>query len=285
MTEARRLDEDAEGFEEHFDDADDEAFPYVQQYYASLSPNPGRGSGFFDARLANFHEGPNLPKDRHYFSVPKSLSHLKRDPSSTPRDHPLRAIAWVLHNAPQDSVVRVFCYSLTDPIAIDLLIKAGFTREVKVILHPNEKSKRAMKEFVDQHGKNAFLENMEIRLANLSGSPCESRLVQMHVKSIITEDYTTYGSYNLSSFARVGNWESLYVADTHQTCREAFDAIWETLLQRQAERFYADLQSTAMGPRRTARKIMREAEAGRRASVIASREEQGQQEGHDHCGL
>ena len=197
MTEDRRLDEDAEGFEEHFDDADDEAFPYVQQYYASLSPNPGRGSGFFDARLANFHKGPNLPKDRHYFSVPKSLSHLKRDPSSTPRDHPLRAIAWVLHNAPQDSVVRVFCFSLTDPIAIDLLINAGFTREVKVILHPNEKSKRAMKEFVDQHGKNAFLENMEIRLANLSGSPCESRLVQMHVKSIITEDYTTYGSYYL----------------------------------------------------------------------------------------
>ena len=51
-----------------------------------------------------------------------------------------------------------------------------------------------MKEFVDKHGKNYFLENMEIRLVNLSASPCESRLVQMHDKSIITGDYTTYGS-------------------------------------------------------------------------------------------
>ena len=87
--------------------------------------------------------------------------------------------------------MRVFCYLLTDPIAIELLIRSGATREIKMILHPNEKSRRAMKEFVDQHGKNAFLENMEIRLANLSGSPCESRLVQMHDKSIITDNYTT----------------------------------------------------------------------------------------------
>ena len=39
MTNDRPLDEDAEGFEKHFDDADDEAFPYIQQYYASLTPD------------------------------------------------------------------------------------------------------------------------------------------------------------------------------------------------------------------------------------------------------
>ena len=280
MTDDRRLDEDAEGFEKHFDDADDEAFPYIQQYYASLTPDL-RGLGFFDTRLAKFHEGPNLPEDRHFYSAPKSLSHLQ-NPSSTPRDHPLRAIAWILETAAQNSVVRVFCYSLTDPIAIDLLIHSGATREVRVILHPNEKSRRAMKEFVDQHGKNAFLENMEIRLANLSGSPCESRLVQMHDKSIITENYTTYGSYNLSSFARVGNWESLYVTDTHPKCRDAFDGIWEALPERQVERLYPDLQSTVMGPRRTARKAAREAEAARRVAATKSRQEQETRGGHGH---
>jgi hypothetical protein len=275
-----RLDEDAEGFEQHFDDADDEAFPHIQQYYASLTPDL-QGLGFFDTRLASFHEGPNLPEDRHFYTAPKSLSHLQ-DPASTPRDHPLRAIAWILETAAPNSVVRVLSYSLTDPIAIDLLIHAGATREVKVILHPNEKSRRAMKEFVDQHGKNAFLENMEVRLANLSGSPCESRLVQMHDKSIITENYTTYGSYNLSSFARVGNWESLCVTDTHPKCRDAFDRIWEAIPERQAERYYTDLQSSIIGPRRTVRKTVREAEAARRLAATESRQEQEERGGHGH---
>ena len=54
MTDDRRLDDDAEGFENHFDDADDEPFAYIQQYYVSL-----QGLGFFDSRLAKFHEGPN----------------------------------------------------------------------------------------------------------------------------------------------------------------------------------------------------------------------------------
>jgi hypothetical protein len=264
-----RLDEDAEGF----DDADDEYFPHIQQYYASLTPDLRR-LGFFDNRLASFHEGPNLPEDRHFYTAPKSLSHL-HDPASTPRDHPLRAIAWILETAAPSSVVRVFSYSLTDPIAIDLLIHAGATREVKVILHPKEKSRRAMKQCVDQHGNNAFLENMEIRLANLLGdSQCESRLVQMHDKSIITDNYTTYGSYNLSSFARVGNWESFCVTDTHPKCRDAFDRIWEAIPERQAERHYTDLQSSIIGPRRTARTTVRETEEARRLVATESRQEQ-----------
>ena len=56
-----RLDEDAEGFEEHFDDA----FPHIQQYYAVLTPAlRGVSAGFFDTRLADFHHGPNLPEER-----------------------------------------------------------------------------------------------------------------------------------------------------------------------------------------------------------------------------
>lgn len=36
MEEQHRLDADAEGFEEDFDDADDESFPHVQEYYAGM---------------------------------------------------------------------------------------------------------------------------------------------------------------------------------------------------------------------------------------------------------
>ena len=186
MADHHRLDEDAEGFEEDFDDVDDEAFPHIQQYYASLTPDL-RGDGHFDTRLANFHEGVNVPEERYFCSRPKSLAYLNDDPRKTPADHPLRAIAWVLESAPPNLVVRVFCYSLTDPIAIDLIVHAGSSREVKVILHPNNRSKRALEEFVDQHGKSAFLENVEMRLANLTGADCESSKVQMHDKSIITD--------------------------------------------------------------------------------------------------
>lgn len=91
--EDRRLDEDADGFEEHFNKADDDAFPHVQQYYASLTPDILRGDEFFDTRLVNFHEGPNLLEERYFSSRPKSRSYLCDDPRKTPTDHPLRAIA------------------------------------------------------------------------------------------------------------------------------------------------------------------------------------------------
>jgi hypothetical protein len=275
----RRLDADAEGFESHFNDADDDAFPFIQKYYASLTPDL-RGDGFFDTRLVNFHHGPNLPEERYYCTSPRSLSHLRDDPRNTPPDHPIRAIAWVLDAAPDDSVVRVFCYSLTDPLAIDLLIHAGASRNVRVILHPNKKSQIAMEEFVDQHGKSAFMENMEIRVPNIIASACESHLVQMHDKSIITDQYAIIGSYNLSSFARVGNWESVCVVDTPGKCRAAFDHIWDDISTRQVEKVYTNLQSIITGPRRTARASAREAETARRQQAAKSRGDQEKSKGH-----
>lgn len=273
MADHHRLDEDAEGFEEDFDEADDEAFPHIQEYYSSLTPDL-RGDGYFDTRLANFHEGVNMPEERYFCSKPKSLSYLNEDPRNTPADHPLRAIAWVLESAAPNSVVRIFCYSLTDPIAIDLIVHAGTSRDVKVILHPNYKSKRALEEFVDQHGKSAFLENVEMRLANLTGADCESSKVQMHDKSIITDTYSVFGSYNLSSFARVGNWESVCVVDTPAKCQVTFDGIWDTISSRPVEKFYTNLQSVIIGPRRRARASAREAEDARRRQAARSREDQ-----------
>ena len=131
-----------------------------------------------------------------------------------------------------------------------------------------------MEEFVDQHGKSAFLENMEIRLANLSDSQCESNKVQMHDKSVITDAYTVFGSYNLSSFARVGNWGSICVVDTPPKWQASFDAIWESISRRQVENYYTNLQSAVVGPRRRARVAVREAEDARRRQATQSRQDQ-----------
>jgi hypothetical protein len=92
--EEHRLDKDAAGVEDNFNQADDDAFPLVQQYYSSLTPDL-RGDGYFDTRLDNFHEGPRIPEERYFCTAPKSLSYLRDDPRMTPAGHPLRAIAWV----------------------------------------------------------------------------------------------------------------------------------------------------------------------------------------------
>lgn len=237
-----------------FDDADEEAQTYVRQYYESLS-HDDLGSGFFHRQLAEFHNGPNLPVDRFFYSAPRSLDEI-RSPEMTPPNHPLRAIAWILNNAPENSKVRVYCYRLTDPVAIDLLIHAGDTKTVQVILHDNQKTRSALKEFFELYGtiaKRALLENVEIRLANLTGTPCASRNVQMHDKSVITDAYTTFGSYNLSAFARVGNWESLCVVDTQQVHRDNFDAIWDSISTRQFEKYYTEMDSPTRRPKRQCR--------------------------------
>eukprot|EP00977_Amphora_coffeiformis_P020632 scaffold8374_cov175-Amphora_coffeaeformis.AAC.71 len=177
MADDHCFDEDAEGFEEDFDGADHKAFPHIQQNFSSLTPDL-QGDGYFDPRLANFHEGMmNMPEEQYFCSKPKSLSYLNDDLQKTPADHPLRAIAWVLESVAPNLVMQIFCYSLTDPIAIDLIVHAGTSCEVKVILHPKNKSKRALEEFVDQHEKSAFLENVEMHLANLTGTNCESSKV------------------------------------------------------------------------------------------------------------
>lgn len=126
----------------------------------------------------------------------------------------------------------MFCYRLTDPVAIDLIIHTGATKTVQVILHHDPKTRKALKAFIDFYGiisKKAFLENVEIRLANLNVTSCDAKFVQMHDKSVITEHYTTFGSYNLSVFARAGNWESITFVDTRQIHKDKFDAIWNSL--------------------------------------------------------
>lgn len=244
-----------DGTEEAFDEADEEANVHVKRYYESLTLDD-IGRGFFHRALETFHIGPNIPTDRDFYASPRSLDEIM-SPERTPLDHPLRAIAWVLNDAPANTIIRVFCYRLTDPVAIDLLIHAGATKTVQVILHDNTKTRIALKEFVDMYGaisKKTLLENVEIRLANQTGTTsCASRNVQMHDKCVITDNYTTFGSYNLSAFARVGNWESITVVDTRQVHKDRFDAIWLSISTRQLEKYYRELDFPTKGPKRRRR--------------------------------
>lgn len=243
-----------EGIEEALDEGDEEADVHVKNYYDSLTLDD-IGRGFFHRALETFHLGPNLPTERDFYTSPRRLDEIEC-PEKTPLDHPLRAIAWILNDAPANTIIRVFCYRLTDPVAIDLLIHAGATKTVQVILHDITKTRDALKEFVEMYGaisKKTLLENVEIRLANLTGTTCASRYVQMHDNCVITENYTTFGSYNLSAFARVGNWESLTVVDTRQIHKDKFDEIWLSISTRQLEKYYTELDSPTRGPRRRRR--------------------------------
>jgi len=230
--------------------AEDDVDEQVRNYCDSISTE-GMGNGWFDTNLSTFHERVNFPERRTFYSSPRSVSEIER-PVDTPDNHPLRAIAWMMNDAPAQSTIRVFAYMLTDLPAIDLLVHHGASKTVQVISQDSRKTRERLNEFFDLYGrvgKRAFLENVEVRLANF-----RSRNVQMHDKSIITQRYTSFGSYNLSAFGRVGNWESLTIVETEQQHVERFDEMWAELgAGRQIERFYREMDSPTRGPKRQRR--------------------------------
>jgi hypothetical protein len=57
-----------------------------------------------------------------------------RQPADIPAQHPIRAIALVLQQAPPNSTVQIYCSSLSDPFALDPIIQHGIDKTVKVIL-------------------------------------------------------------------------------------------------------------------------------------------------------
>ena len=68
------------------------------------------------------------------------------------------------------------------------------------------------------------------------------------------------------------SWESIHVADTPVKCRTTFDGIWDKISNGQIEKLDANLQSSALMPRRRARATAREAEDARRRQAARSRE-------------
>lgn len=211
----------------------------MRLYYESLTPEI-LGSGWFDERLATLHQGVDIADSgRSFFSSPRQRDLV---PADIPARHPLRAVAWVLSNAPIGSTVRVYCYMLTDPLAIDLLIHHGQDKTVQIILHPDPKNRDRLQEFFMDHGRvamRAFRDRLHVRIANTH----QHRCMQMHDKSVITDNHCTFGSYNLSCAARYQCWESLYVSDRDQSQVDRFDDIWTSLANRSIQNVpgYSDL--------------------------------------------
>lgn len=228
-------DSDDGGYEAQFQ-AEDSCDEDVRLYYESLTPDI-IGFGWFDHRLAMLHEGIDIASGRSFFTSPR-----RRDasPSDIPDRHPLRALAWVFSQAHVGSTIRIYCYMLTDPLAIDLMIHHGADKTIQIILHPNEKNQERIQGFFSDHGRiamRAFRDRLQVRIANTD----HYRYTQMHDTSIITENYCTFGSYNLSCSARYQSWESLYVADKDQSHVQRFDVLWNSLRNRSIQNVYADL--------------------------------------------
>ena len=216
--------------------AEDECDEDVRLYYESLTPDV-IGSGWFDQRLAVLHEGIDIAAGRSFFTSPRPRD---QNPSDIPARHPLRALAWVLSQAPIGSTVRIYCYMLTDPLAIDLVIHHGSDKTIRIILHPDNKNRDRIQGFFSDHGRiamRAFRDRLQVRLANTN----YHRYTQMHDKSIITDNYCTFGSYNLSCPARYQSWESLYVADRDESQVQRFDVLWNALQNRNIQNVYTDL--------------------------------------------
>ena len=247
-----------EGAEQERDEEEGEAefLPHVHRYIQQLHDNHLLGSGFYDQRLENFHSAVSLTTKNLYYAKPRPRECIERV-DETPSDHPLRAIAAVLESAPDNSIVRVTAYSLTDMLAIDLLSYHGGSKTVRVLLHRSTDTRKALAKWVTEIGnKRALLENVEIRLVAMSTFGANSSKASLHAKSVITDTYTVLGSYNLSNLARAGNFEVITVTATQQESITTFDEMWDNdlVLTNQAERIYNELYYSAPeGSKRKAR--------------------------------
>lgn len=166
--------------------------------------------------MSILHEGVEFGRTQRFRSQPRSWD---REPSTVPMDHPLRAVTKILHDAPINTTVPIFCYSLTDPMMIDWIIHHGSCKSMRIIVHPNDGTVSKLKQFLDRFSRfgsyDAFFARVDMRVADVVSPPC-SRFSSMHDTRVITDSHCTYGSYNLSCAARFANWEALYVADTDQ---------------------------------------------------------------------
>lgn len=226
-------DEDFDGGEAETWEGERDAEDYVASIYSSLKDSAAPpGDGWFIPPLADFHDGVDIADTKTFYCEPREWD---QDPSDVPQGHPARAIARVLHNAPEQSVVRVWVYSLTDPYMIDMLAHHAKFKTMRVILHPDAYSVEKIKEFCanipsSKEGNPTILIKslVNIRVANMNKSHCEFRS-SMHRKAIITESVSAVGSYNLSCLARCKNEETLYIVNTSEADIKKFDEKWKSL--------------------------------------------------------
>lgn len=220
--------EDDAGSIDEFDVAQE----YVDQYYATVTVEH-LGSAWFDTRLETLHESVQLAAQHRYRTVPRRYD---PSPQAVPAQHPIRAVAKAFHDAPKNSTIRVHAYMLTDPYAIDLLIHHGADKQIFLILDDNEKNTKAQCDFFTKYGtiaRDAFVKRVHVQVAGRDSTPFSSRYTQMHQKTIITEAFTFFGSYNLSCPARCASWESMVCVESSDSDVADFDKLWHLLADKE----------------------------------------------------
>jgi len=215
----------------------------VRAYYESPTPDI-IGNGRFDQRMTRIHEGLDIANSRTFYAEPRRYH---PSPAQLPVLHPLQALAWVSEQATAGSTVRVYCYMLSCPMAIDLLIHHGANKTVKIIMSPSGQTINRIEGFFADHGRialRAFRGRLQLRVTNVIAPNC-ARYTSVHDKSLMTDLHTSFGSYNLTNTARHQNWESLHVADSEPSHAAHFDALWNSLPRRTAGVVYPTLVAPA----------------------------------------
>lgn len=213
------------------------------------------GKGYFDVNVGKLKDGIDLKIKTYYSSAPRPAD---TSALTVPAGHPLRAIAKVLEEAPQESTIRVYAYALTCKYAIDLLLHYAAQYDLKIILNYDDRDRveAAAKSLANGGpGKtysvnriSAFLDHTQDSHSYAVFALIGCRVVDvtsnwalgssMHDKCIITKAKTVVGSYNLSYFARCKNYESVHVVDTVPKQCQDFDALWESLEDRDVTQVY-----------------------------------------------
>ena len=131
----------------------------ARTYYDSLTPDD-LGSGWFNRNLETLPTMVTVSNGARFRTSPRVYD--DKTAASIPADHPLRAIAKVLKDAPTGTVIRIYMFMLTDPFAIDMLIQ--------LILHYDEehKNKNTLEDF--SRNTEPWRKGLSTNASNSSGS-------------------------------------------------------------------------------------------------------------------
>jgi len=163
--------------------------------------------GWFDTRMASLHESVNLDQA------------FTREPIAefVPTQHIVRAMARVLHEAPPQSMVRVYCATLS-PWLLHLLLAHGVTKTMRIITC--QRSVDAVQNFLHQYAPansyDAFYTRLQVRVA---GTPPQS---VSHTR-ILTEPHSLHNG-------------QVTVPEPQEL--ETFDALWNNLQGRDLDQVF-----------------------------------------------